>query len=396
MIEHLHIKNFKCLLDVEIALGPFTILIGPNDSGKTSLLDAIQLLGRTTKEPWDKVFSGGTALSNCVWRKDLTRCIGWRVSGTTSEGLFAYTLELSPIHPYPQTEALNVNGQAVFRKEFMHEQVVWRMLLQGQELNETATAGGTGLRAVVAATRRSSPKGLIPLPGLFSTVEAISSTTKYCLDPDAMRAEVPLESDPVLSSSGANLAAVLDAILSGPDRQAVLGLEQALHEAIQSIRGVAVPVAPSNKNAKSLHFVLNGKERPAVTIPATLASDGAMLLTAFLALAYGNTPSILLIEEPENGLHPSRLKLVVELLRKISKGEVGNRPRQVLLTTHSPILLNFAQPEEVRILTRDPERGTQVKPMTEVSNIKTLLEEFAPGELWYLLGEEALLKEQPA
>jgi predicted ATPase len=238
--------------------------------------------------------------------------------------------------------------------------------------------------------------GRSPPPSLLETVEALSSTTKYCLDPEAMRADVALEPDPVLSSSGKNLAAVLDAILSGPDRQVVLGLEQALRDAIPTIHGVAAQVVQSAKNAKAVHFLLNGKERPGVTIPATLASDGAMLLTAFLALAYGNTPSILLIEEPENGLHPSRLKLVVDLLRKISKGEVGNRPRQVLLTTHSPILLNFAQPEEVRILTRDPERGTQVKPMTEVSNIKTLLEEFAPGELWYLLGEDALLKELPA
>ena len=121
-----------------------------------------------------------------------------------------------------------------------------------------------------------------------------------------------------------------------------------------------------------------------------------MLLTAYLALAYGNTPEVLLIEEPENGLHPSRLKLVIDVLRKISTGEVGNRPRQVLVTTHSPILLNYAKPEEVRIFQRDQEGGTRVTPMTKVRDIDKLLQDFAVGELWYLLGEDALLKEQPA
>lgn len=45
MITHLHIQNFKCLRDVQVDLVPFTILIGPNDSGKSSLLDAVQALG---------------------------------------------------------------------------------------------------------------------------------------------------------------------------------------------------------------------------------------------------------------------------------------------------------------------------------------------------------------
>src|SRR5262249_31173427 len=143
-------------------------------------------------------------------------------------------------------------------------------------------------------------------------------------------------------------------------------------------------------------FALAGTAKPPITIPSTLASDGAMLVTAFLALAYGNTPQILLIEEPENGLHPSRLKMIIDLLRKMTTGEVGNRPRQLVVTTHSPLLLNFTNPDEVRILRRHPERGTQVTPMTQVPGIGSLLEEFATGELWYMLGEEGLLKEQPA
>ncbi len=122
-----------------------------------------------------------------------------------------------------------------------------------------------------------------------------------------------------------------------------------------------------------------------------------MLLLAFLALLYGNTPEILLIEEPENGLHPSRLQEVVALLRKISTGEIGTKPRQVILTTHSPILLNFVEPEEVFMFLRDEELGTNIVPMRQAPNIKNLMKEFGTGELWYLLGEEGLLKkEQPA
>jgi predicted ATPase len=203
-----------------------------------------------------------------------------------------------------------------------------------------------------------------------------------------------LSPNPVLTPTGDNLATVVDAISAGPDRSAITDLERVLNAEIPTLRGISLK--STQDSLKSLEFTLVGNGRPFVTIPAAQASDGALLLTAFLSLAYGNTPEILLIEEPENGLHPSRLKLVIDILRKISTGEVGNRPRQVLVTTHSPILLNYAKPEEVRIFQRDQDGGTRVTPMTKVPDIDKLLQEFAVGELWYLLGEDALLKEQPA
>jgi AAA15 family ATPase/GTPase len=60
MITHLTVQNFKCLGDVSIDLAPFTILIGANDSGETSLLDAISLLGRTAREPPPRSFPAAT------------------------------------------------------------------------------------------------------------------------------------------------------------------------------------------------------------------------------------------------------------------------------------------------------------------------------------------------
>ena len=84
------------------------------------------------------------------------------------------------------------------------------------------------------------------------------------------------------------------------------------------------------------------------------------------------------------------------VLRKMSTGEIGGRPRQIIVTTHSPTLLNFADPKEVRIFSRTEDGGAQVTPMEKVSNLKSLLHEFAPGELWYLLGEDRLVEEATA
>ena len=83
---------------------------------------------------------------------------------------------------------------------------------------------------------------------------------------------------------------------------------------------------------------------------------------------------------------------MIDLGRKISTGAVGNRPRQVIMTTHSPLLLNYVTPEEVRIVRRSPEGGSRVDPMTAVPGLDEMLKEFTVGELWYLLTEEGLLR----
>ncbi len=199
-----------------------------------------------------------------------------------------------------------------------------------------------------------------------------------------------------LDASGENLAAVLDVMQNSSDRSAFEAIQSALHSAIPTLRGIVLPPATSPSGAKALEYILARNGQAPVTIPGSLASGGALLLTAYLTVAYSQTPGILLIEEPENGLHPSRLEMVLGLLRKMSRGEVGNRKRQVVVTTHNPLLLNYANPEEVRVFVRHPNEGTRVIPMTNAPDIDRLLKEFALGELWYLLGEDKLFQEQPA
>jgi predicted ATPase len=386
MISRLHVKNFKCLLDLDVPLGPFTILIGPNDSGKSSLLDAIQLLGQTTDKPFAQVFAAPLSLDNLVWRCDRSRTISWDVTGATEDEGFSYLLELCP-EPQPRIkEELLVQGQPRFLLQRNPERPDDRAVVtvpegQGRQLN--VPPDQTGLFAL-----RDPSFG-----NTYTRIGAsLSSSIKYRLDPEAMRQEASdLKPDPVLNATGGNLVKVLDAIQNRPERSAFLDLEKDLHQAISTLGGVFLPLVPPGK--KGLAFTLSGNGAPPVPIPAALVSDGALLITAILALAYGDAPEILFFEEPENGLHYSLLKMAIELLRKISTGAVGTKPRQVIVTTHSPLLLNFARPEEVLVFRRTVEEGTKATLLREAPNIDKLLREFSTGELWFLLGEEALVKE---
>jgi predicted ATPase len=124
------------------------------------------------------------------------------------------------------------------------------------------------------------------------------------------------------------------------------------------------------------------------------ASDGALLMLAFLALAHSSTPEILLFEEPATGLHPSRIPMLVGLLRKITTGELGGRPRQVIISTYNPVLLNHIRPNEARIVHREAGQGTSVTSVGQIPNINRLLFGYGLGDIWAHIAEEGFLMQQ--
>src|SRR5262249_54878709 len=108
-------------------------------------------------------------------------------------------------------------------------------------------------------------------------------------------------------------------------------------------------------------------------------SDGSMLVLAFLLLQFQRPQvGVVAIEEPERGLHPYLLEQLVQLFRGLSTGKVGGKPVQFLLATHSPQLVEFAKPSEVRFVDRDPKTGdvTVRAPPTEEAQWEAAFAEY--------------------
>ena len=117
--------------------------------------------------------------------------------------------------------------------------------------------------------------------------------------------------------------------------------------------------------------------RDGTCVPAQNLSDGIVFFLAFAALRYTTGIKTILLEEPENGLHPARIRDLVKVLRATSETGI-----QIILTTHSPLVLNEMKPEEVTIVTRHHEKGTQVQEMLKTPFFKERSEVFTLGELW--------------
>jgi predicted ATPase len=127
--------------------------------------------------------------------------------------------------------------------------------------------------------------------------------------------------------------------------------------------------------------------REALSYRGSQAGDGSLRLLALAALTQRtDPPTLLALEEIENGVHVSLVKGLLRLLAGLASGP---QPCQVLVTTHNSFLLDYVKPHHVRVVLR--ERGrTQVKEIPP-NNPYLATGTLHPGELWEFKEEKGLL-----
>jgi predicted ATPase len=133
-----------------------------------------------------------------------------------------------------------------------------------------------------------------------------------------------------------------------------------------------------------------------IVMEAQLSSYGVRLLIFFVALAnHPDPPKTILLEEPETGVHPKRLVDIVGLLRGLSEGAFAHEKTQVILTTHSPYLLDFIDPERDQVLVLERESdGSRVAHPVDTERLGVFLDEFMLGEVWLNQEESGLVEKK--
>ncbi|HEX8706108.1 MAG TPA: AAA family ATPase [Myxococcaceae bacterium] len=293
MIQSVHFQNFRCLRDVKLNLSPLTVLVGPNSSGKTTVLHGLTLPSPSTENRW---------------RQD--RSLTLSITYTYSKGRSGYVV-----------------GQP------------------GQ-------------------------------PGRLSNSHSAQPLT---LDLVSLRQQNVLAAAHQLRPTGDNLTNVFATLT----RQQQGAVARELCRLVPMFSDV--DLQPTADGRHQLRF--QDRWNPDLWFAPNQVSDGTMLVLAFIVLQYQNPPAdIITIEEPERALHPYLLEELIQLLRKMTTGEIGKKPVQVVLATHSAEMLEYVRPEEVRFLTRSPEDGSvQVNEApTDSTNWQQVYKEYREslGSIW--------------
>jgi len=394
------VKNYKCLGDIDIPLTPIHVLIGENDAGKTSLLEAMEVFYASSRSTLSLAFRG-------PWEgRELVR-------HPATDPTLPFSGEWVA-HDGEEPRA----GYGSFRYDFSVD-----FPARGNECicrDERIQVGGGTRRfrsdgSSDTAVRQRRPRPQAP-ENERADIEAIRSVLRlphmYSLNATTMA--IPAASQPEqrkfrLDWDGFGLATLLDDIL-GYKPEAFIALRDqfcSYFRQFRSVRldpvsGLARKYGPSEMSGMGMGRVdkAAGKgivfeTRDGRSVRARHASDGAVLFLGFLALAHlPEPPGLLLLEEPENGIYPKRLEQVVKLLALVVRGEDGVRVPQIIMTTHSPYVLSHFEPEEVTFLSRppgDPDGPVRARPLRDAPNIyERLGSEFYLGELWYNLSEKEL------
>jgi predicted ATPase len=399
-----HVKNFK---EATLTLGPFTVLIGANAAGKSNIRDAFLFLhgigrGYSLAEILGEKYVGGERVWGGIrggtrevasWGHD-GFALGMECSVTTplvrppGPHDIEYGIEVSVGKPSKQTpskesvridkEILKMRHGALFeikeRVDKHNVKVVLRRNKGARGKYPPSRAYISGMPIVFQVAEDNEVKSNLARAFSRALIQSLESFHFLDLSPSQMR--VPcLPGLTTLGDRGENLSSVLAAICEDAARKGTL------LEWLRKLTPMDVDDLSFDQDVAG-RILLRLKERDGREISALSASDGTLRFLGILAALLGPTPaSFYFIEELENGIHPTRLALLVELIESQTK----RRNIQVVATSHSPQLLQFLSEESLEhasLVYRLPDHpDARIKRIVDIPEARRVIKE---QPLWVL------------
>lgn len=369
-------RDYRGLRELDWDIEPgVSLLVGPNGSGKTSVLSALAFLGTAYEDGVGRAVQrsgAASALRRLGAAREAPVTLGLEVGPLRWE--LQLGVEGPSIHPNPG-ERLTL-GERVLLERPLHSAV----LKLHPPHKEPFTWDADQQTGLWLARKLGLFKELDDAAGLDRLDTVLRTRRAYFgFWPDRLReAEKEPDQDGRLHSSGSDLYGVLRSWMSAPRRfdgqfDWVVGeLRRAFPDQVEGIEFDAVgrlvdarffPPSPTNEDGG---------------LPLSVAANGLLVGLALLTAVAGAAPhSILAIDELENHLHPHAIRSILAAMR--SRAEA--RDLRIIVTTHSPVVMNAFRDEPERLYVIEPGLDVVPKPLTELRN-PDWLAHFALGDLY--------------
>ena len=353
-----NLKDFKGFKEASInLLKPFTLLIGPNGTGKTNVIEAVELLSFIARgQPLYEIADVGRSEAGIQVRGGLQAC-GRRGSVTFGLGFDAnlrghgrvhYSIDIGTIsHPQILHEILKVGDRVIFQTLSKYQG------LTSEDLTvryDNFAKGGRKPQAVASsqrsvlsqyrefASKNRNFKSSVRL--VLSIMSHLQGSFVFDPNPKLMRTYERIGNS-VLSKDGANLSAVLYELSVGDEYQ-----NASLARLLSRIR--QLPDEPYEgfdfTKTKQGDVIFGLRDSTGYTVDARSLSDGTLRTLAILtAMETVQKKSRVIVEEFDNGLHPSRTNLLTSAITEATE----QRDLRVLVTTHNPATMNNLTTEQL-------------------------------------------------
>ena len=389
MIRLIEALNYRCLRYVRQPLGPFHVLVGPNASGKTSFLDVVSFLGSLVSEGLDAAVRE---------RTENFRDLVWNRQGSSFE------LALEVAIPNEIRAKLMTDRYSLARYEISvgQENETGEMSIFSERLVLKPEAGVEKAQRELFPSPPLPPKSILMpkrIGGAKTVVNKISNgndnfypeiskATRWShafrlgprksalanLPEDETRFPVATWLKGFLSENVQNF--VLNSLLikkaSPPGQKRgfrpdgsnlpwiVSALEKDHAERLDEWITHVQTAFPDLEGIRTVerkddrHMYLMLRYSGGLEVPSWMASDGTLRLLALTLPAYVEGFSgVYLIEKPENGIHPRAVEVVVQSLSSVYDA-------QILLASHSPVILGIVEPAQVLCFAKNSEGATDV------------------------------------
>jgi predicted ATPase len=392
VFDHIKIEGFRSFRQIELDLSPLSVLIGPNNGGKSNFLDLMSLMseagqGRLAKGI-DSRGGFGSVLFGSTWKGEILFEFRFR---RISSSL------LEPPPNLPRREELDVRYKVALTLDFIDIDVVEELTseITSQSPRRVSymrrdskgcifrsTGTGRGEAAEESKVLESGSelaifqvKDLYSYPIPYKLLKQLQEWTLYRdinVGPESpVRLPALLRPTTRLSENGANLSSVLHSIQQR-NRDIWEEILELLHTACPEFQDIRIP-GEGGDGKVVLRWYEPPFEKEGVT--PNLLSDGTLKFLCLIAILKSpDPPPLICIDEPELGLHPDWIKLVAEMMQSAATRT------QLIVATHSPEIVARLDPEQV-IITEKENGETHLRQLDR-RELEKWLKEFNLSDLW--------------
>jgi predicted ATPase len=389
VIQKVSFRNFKAYRSLDVELEPFTVLVGPNASGKTTLLEGLHHFSAVAYA----MLAGGRGFLP-TYNPQLQ-----------SYGVKA-PIELSVFGEWGGVGGTAVaTGSAELYQPADASPPYFPFKLRGEWNGKPYWAGDWG-----RTVQPELPTGLTGELGTASFQKiraALSATTVLRFEAQRLaEASYSEEAIPQVQADGSGLASVL-AYLKLSQDETFDEIELALKQVVPTVRRIRIERAvvehtavrtialderqhqiPETRTLWGQRIVLD--MRGAKGVAADAAGEGTLMVLGLLTVLMGpQKPRLVLLDDIQMRLHPAAQAKLIEILRKLQQRDPE---LQIIATSHSPFILNYLDPKEVRMTFLAENGFARCEKLTAHPEFERWKDLMSPGEFWSTVGESWLEK----